>query len=375
MTEPPPRGRRESHRRLSRRALLHTGLLGAAGAAGLVLVGCGGDDAAAPVPAGLPPDPAAEAASRAAPASAATPPIQVGPADDSRGLETDPLIYVRPRRVMQGDAFLVAVDAPGAGFASAAFGGQVFTLLREGSRFFAVLPVEARTAPGPLPVVISVADGQGQVADSRETLIDVTAASFPIDNVQLDAANAALLDPAVLQEDHAIRQAVQRRVTPERHWDGLFDPPTVGVITSAFGELRSYNYQEPTEYHTGVDFAGEDGDPVLAPNAGVVAYVGQTQRRGNLLMVDHGSGLFSGYYHLSEVLVQEGQVVNRGDAIARIGATGLATGPHLHWEIVVHNVPVNPLQWIRELEVPDPTATFDPAEALPPSGGVASVSR
>ena len=260
-------------------------------------------------------------------------------------LETAPLIYVVPQEVAQGHAFLVAIDAPGAGFASVAYGGEIFTLLREGDRLFAILPVEALTSPGPVPLVISVADPDGRQAFRRETIITVTDSAWGTEVVQLDENNQALLDPAVIGEDVEIRQAVQRALTPERHWGGLFDAPAVGTITSNFGLLRSYNFQQPTEYHSGLDFAGDNGDPVLAPNAGVVAWVGRTQRRGNSLIVDHGGGVYSGYYHLSEVLVTEGTVVTTGDPLGRVGATGLATGPHLHWEIVVHGITVNPVQW------------------------------
>lgn len=290
--------------------------------------------------------------------------VQLGPSESEAVLETAPLIYVVPQEVAQGHAFLVAIDAPGAGFASVAYGGEIFTLLREGDRLFAILPVEALTSPGPVPLVISVADPDGRQAFRRETIITVTDSAWGTEVVQLDENNQALLDPAVIGEDVEIRQAVQRALTPERHWGGLFDAPAVGAITSNFGLLRSYNFQQPTEYHSGLDFAGDNGDPVLAPNAGVVAWVGRTQRRGNSLIVDHGGGVYSGYYHLSEVLVTEGTVVTTGDPLGRVGATGLATGPHLHWEIVVHGITVNPVQWIRDQEIPDPAAEFDPSLAL-----------
>ena len=294
--------------------------------------------------------------------------VQLGPAEPEAVLDTDPLIYVVPQDVTQGHAFLVAVDAPGAGFASVAYNGEIFTLLREGDRLFAILPVEARTPPGPIPLVIAVADNAGRQAVRLETTITVTEATVATEVIQLDESNQALLDPAVIGEDQETRDAVQRALTPERHWSGLFDQPAAGVITSSFGLLRSYNFQEPNEYHTGLDFAGDHGDPVLAPNAGVVAWVGRTQRRGNSVIVDHGGGVHSGYYHLSEVLVTEGTVVVTGDPLGSIGATGLATGPHLHWEIVVHGIPVNPGQWIREQEIPDPEGALDSEFAIGDSG-------
>jgi murein DD-endopeptidase MepM/ murein hydrolase activator NlpD len=290
--------------------------------------------------------------------------VQLGPGDSTAELEGPLLIYVVPHEVPQGHAFLVAVDAPGAGFASVAYGGQIFTLLREGDRLFAILAVEALAPPGPAPLVISVADTEGRQTFRHETIVSVIDSAWGTEVVQLDENNQALLDPDVIGEDVKIREMVQRGLTPERHWSGLFDQPATGVITSNFGLLRSYNFQQPTEYHSGLDFAGDNGDPVLAPNAGVVAWVGRTQRRGNSLIIDHGGGVYSGYYHLSEVLVTEDTVVTTGDPLGRIGATGLATGPHLHWEIVVHGIAVNPVQWIRDQEIPDPGAELDPALAI-----------
>ena len=324
-----------------------------------------GDDAVAATPDAPAPEPPADPVE---PAPSVTPPIesgQVGPAEATPdALESEPLIFITPRRVKQGRAVLVAIDAPGAGFASVAYEGQVFTLLREGSRFYTLLPVAALTPPGPLPIVVAVADAEGRIVLRRETLITVIDAQWPVEVVELDRANQALLNPAVIAEDQAVRDAVQRQETPERHWSGLFAVPAAGVITSNFGLLRSYNFAAPSEYHTGLDFGAEHGALVVAPNAGVVAWVGQTRRRGNGVIVDHGGGLYTSYYHMSEVLVAPGQLLGNGDAIGRVGATGLATGPHLHWEVVVHGVPVDPVQWIQEVDFLDPTAAFDAADAL-----------
>ena len=336
--------------------------------AGAFLVACGNGEERE---AAREPGSAAAAAPEPPAGEAAVEPgrVSVGPAANAPAtLATEPRLYLRPTTVRQGSAFVVAADAPGAGFASVAFDGQVFTLLRENSRFFTILGVPALTSPGPLPLVISVTDAGGTVAVARETILNVTDANWATEVVQLDADNSGLLDPAILAEDVAVRGPVLRRVTPERHWDGLFEPPSIGIITSSFGVLRSYNSLPPTEFHSGLDFAGDNGDPVLAPNAGVIAWVGQTQRRGNGIIIDHGDGIYSCYYHLSEIFVAIAAVVQTGYFIGRIGATGLATGPHLHWEIVVHSVPVDPVQWIRELDFPNPTEEFDPADAIATAG-------
>lgn len=344
--------------RWSRRRVVAGGL---ALAAGVALIACG--DEGGGFPAGFAREAEPEPNDEEDEASSSG---QIGPAEGAAEttIAIDPLIYIHPRVVRQGLSFVVAVDAPGAGFASVAFNGQVLSLLREGQRFFTILGLDALTPPGPMPLVVSVADARGTPVMRRETLIEVTDARWLIEVVELDASNADLLNPVILAEDQAVRGAIQTVETPERHWDGIFDLPSTGVITSSYGFLRSYNLREPEEYHSGLDFGADAGSPVLAPNAGVVAWVGQTRRRGNGVLIDHGGGLFSGYYHMSEIFSTPGQVVNTGDFLGRIGATGLATGPHLHWEVVVHGVTVDPVQWIRRLDFPDPLAEFDVAESI-----------
>ncbi len=346
-------------RRFSRRQVLSA--LSVAGA-GAVLAACGNGDAGPP----------GVTVARDASAGAAEPPAtsqssgQIGPDPDAPAtIEAEPLIWVEPREVLQGASFVVSVDAPGAGFASVAFNGQVLTMLREGTRFFTILGLDALTPLGPLPVIISVADAAGSPILRRETIVDVQDAFWETEVVQLDAENRALLDPAILREDRDAREPVLRRETPERLWDDIFDPPSKGVITSGYGLLRSYNFREPSEYHTGLDFAGALGDPIVAPNTGVVAWAGRTQRRGISLIIDHGGGVYSGLYHMSESVVLPDEVVRPGDFVGRVGATGLSTGPHLHWEVTVHGVTVNPVQWIRANDFPNPLGEFDPLTALP----------
>ena len=365
MSIPTTAARHRALRRFSRRRLL--GAIGGAGA-GLLLAACSGgeDEPGVTVDVDSDDDPAEEAmAQAAAQAEGADDEAQGTAEEESPGLEAEPLIWVEPREVQQGAAFIVASDAPGAGFASVAFGGQILSMQREGSRFYAILGIDALAPVGPIPLIISIADGAGDPAVQRETLIEVRDSEWQTEVVQLDEENRSLLDPNVTRQDTETRGPFLRSRSSDRFWHDIFDPPAAGVITSGYGLLRSYNYRPPSEYHAGVDFAGAVGDTIVAPSGGVVLWGGQTQRRGNGLIVDHGAGVTSGYYHLSDFAVTPGQVVQPGQFLARMGATGLATGPHLHWEIVVQGVTVNPVQWIRTLGFPSPTQEFDPLDALP----------
>jgi murein DD-endopeptidase MepM/ murein hydrolase activator NlpD len=120
------------------------------------------------------------------------------------------------------------------------------------------------------------------------------------------------------------------------------------TTTAGFGQRRSYAGGPVSSYHSGQDLGANSGAPVYAPAAGTVALAEALQVRGNAIIVDHGLGVLTGYWHLSEIDVVPGQSVARGEVIGRVGNTGLSTGPHLHWEIQVHGVPVDPLQWTRQ---------------------------
>ncbi len=115
-----------------------------------------------------------------------------------------------------------------------------------------------------------------------------------------------------------------------RMWEAPFIPPRETRITSGFGHGRMFNDQVQSR-HMGTDFNGAVGEPVLAPARGRVALVGSFYLGGNVIYLDHGDGLVTAYLHLSEQEVQEGDLVERGQLIGRVGATGRVTGPHLHW--------------------------------------------
>lgn len=368
-------------RALSRRALLR-GF--AAAGAGALLAACGGEelDPFAPAPAARQAEPPAPAAPEpaeppAAPAAAAAPAdaqsqpepqAQAAPApapeQPPEEPPPEPSVFVVPSPVPQGNAALVLVDAPGAASASVAWGGEAFALLEEGGRFFGFIGIDVQSSPGPAPIGVGAWRSDWEQLLWTETAIQVAPVEWTSDDIKIDAANLALLDPDVRERDIELRRPHQSKLTSVRHWNGAFDPPAAGAITSLYGERRSFNGGPISDYHSGVDYSGAIGDPIAAPNDGVIAWTGKTDRRGNGLIIDHGAGVFSGYYHLSEALGAPGSEIARGDVIGYIGATGLATGPHLHWELVVRGVAVDPLPWMRAREVPDPARQPDAADRI-----------
>lgn len=276
----------------------------------------------------------------------------------------EPLVYILPSPVSQGETVLIAVIAPGAESASLWWQGQSLSLLHRDDRFVGFFGIDANAQVGPRALGIGVWGPDGEQLLWQETVIEVVSFDWTVDDIRIDGPNAALLDPSVRRADEQTRHPHQIGQSQYLHWLGVFDPPSDGQITALYGEQRSFNGGPITEYHTGIDFGGETGSAIRAANGGIVSWAGRTRRRGNGIIVDHGAGIFTGYYHLSEVLRTPGTVVEQGTLIARMGATGLATGPHLHWEVVVRGVTVNPLPWIRLLEFPDPFQDLNPANAL-----------
>ena len=117
-------------------------------------------------------------------------------------------------------------------------------------------------------------------------------------------------------------------------------------MDSPYGHQGVYNGHRQW-WHQGVDFAASAGAPVVAANAGVVALARALPLGGNTLVIDHGHGVLTEYLHLSSFAVHAGARVERGALIGRIGATGLVTGPSLHWGLFVNGIPVNPLFWME----------------------------
>jgi murein DD-endopeptidase MepM/ murein hydrolase activator NlpD len=138
-------------------------------------------------------------------------------------------------------------------------------------------------------------------------------------------------------------EAARLRSSDSPGWRQPFIWPATGRVSGVFGSQRIYA-GEPGSFHSGVDVAGPVGAPVLAPADGVVILAAQTpfSLEGNLLMIDHGMGLNSAFLHLSSIDVKDGERVRQGQQIGRIGATGRATGPHLHWSMKWNDARIDP---------------------------------
>lgn len=122
--------------------------------------------------------------------------------------------------------------------------------------------------------------------------------------------------------------------------------PTQGWLSSAFSAMRAHPILHLSRPHEGIDVSAPMGSPIEAPAAGVVTSAGWEAGYGNKIVIEHGFGIVTKFAHASKLLVRTGQRVSRGQRIALVGNSGLATGPHLHYEVIVNGRPVNPLKYV-----------------------------
>ncbi len=224
-----------------------------------------------------------------------------------------------------------------AGSATARLGDEEITFDADG-QFFAAFDRDA----GPQAVLAAI------LRDGRVVQAPLTVAPRAWDIEHIDAsptANVPSEQFMARRRPELERIAAARRVhTGSQGWRQNFIWPATGRISGRFGSQRVYR-GEPGSYHSGIDIAGGNGTTYVAPADGVVVLAAETPftLEGNLLIVDHGMGLSSAFLHSSALLVREGEAVRQGQPLGRIGATGRATGPHLHWGLVWRGARLDPL--------------------------------
>ncbi len=159
--------------------------------------------------------------------------------------------------------------------------------------------------------------------------------------------SAAEIDQAARDAERQQLMEIWQQATNTPQWTTSFATPVDSYleITSDFGARRSYNGGPYSTYHEGVDFAAFGGTPVLAPAAGTVVVAENLYVRGGAVIIDHGLGVYTGYYHMAGVAVTPGQHVEPGELLGEVGTTGLSTGNHLHWDLLVNGIWVDAAAW------------------------------
>lgn len=225
-------------------------------------------------------------------------------------------------------------------------------------RFFTHIPVHPLQDPGTWPLAISYT-GQGDVVivDSLTILI-YNPGRFSSRTIVIPDDVAATLTLEKVSGEIAALQEEWERFSASRWSDAAWQHPlaTSHRTTSMFGQRRTYQWNlaepYPVNFHTGHDFGVPEGTEVHAPTPGVVVLAEDLLTKGKAVILDHGRGVLTGYWHLQEIAVATGDEVTAGQILGRVGNTGISLGPHLHWELRIQGVPVNPLQFLMTTLVP-----------------------
>lgn len=251
-------------------------------------------------------------------------------------------ISVLPPEINPGDAFVVKVEgAENHGEPSAVFNERQLYFSRCGDGcFIAIGSADISAEPGVHSVFFTF--------DGKETNLNIVVkqAKFPTIHLTLPPGKV-FLSPE--DQERANREAaILSRIWPvisDRLWDGKFTKPLDNEVSTVFGVKRIMN-KKKTSVHRGVDFRGKRGEPVRAFNRGRVVLADEHFYGGNTVVLDHGQGIYSIYMHLSKFNVKVNDIIEKEAVVGRVGSSGRATGPHLHFGVKVQSTNTNPLSFI-----------------------------
>jgi murein DD-endopeptidase MepM/ murein hydrolase activator NlpD len=258
---------------------------------------------------------------------------------------------IEPLPLVQGGTEVIRVQVQDGVALSGVLVDKPLNFFEDNGSQVALQGVHAFQEPGvyPLRLEATLPDGSKQ---SYEQMVLVASGNYQNEDIPLN--DPSTLDPAITEPENQTILSIVSSSTPGPYWDGIFSSPAVdpNCFNSLYGTRRTYkvinsNIEVPG-FHTGLDFCGGEGLPITAPAPGRVVFAAPLTVRGNATIIDHGAGIYSGFWHQSQINVNVGDTVEQGQVIGLVGGTGRATGPHLHWDLWVNGVQVNPLDWLNQ---------------------------
>jgi murein DD-endopeptidase MepM/ murein hydrolase activator NlpD len=256
----------------------------------------------------------------------------------------------RTIEVFQGEITELRVEAHGATAIEAWLGKvPVRFFPAERGAYTALIGADVEAKPGIAKVLIRAVTADS-LASERQIQVRIRAKDFKKETFTV-AAEFDQFTPELLERIRREQEQFARAYdasAPIRRWEPPFIPPVAIEITSPFGYRRIIN-GTPRSPHTGTDLKAAAGTEIVASNHGRVVLTGDFYFAGKSVVVDHGAGLLTMYFHLSDIKVEEGDEVRKGEVIALSGMTGRVTGPHLHWGARAGGARVDPLQLIEKL--------------------------
>lgn len=268
----------------------------------------------------------------------------------ARAGEPAALIVSKPASIAQGGIAELEISGAGVTAVEGRFGKEKIPFyLNERGNFSALLGVDLEARPGLAKIHVRSVAGTGA---SRETEISfaIKAKAFPQESFSV-APEFDQLTPEVLERVRGEQEQFARAFSvsaPARLWEGPFVMPVTKEVSSPFGYRRVVN-GTPRAPHAGVDLRAPMGTEVLAANNGRVVLTGDFFFSGKSVVVDHGGGLFTLYFHFSDFKVSQGAEVHKGDVLGLSGMSGRVTGPHLHWSARLDGARIDPFQLIEKL--------------------------
>ncbi len=254
-------------------------------------------------------------------------------------------IHLSARVIHQGELSLIRIHVENGETPLVTWMGEKVHLVSnpEKTDWIGFLGVDLTAGPGRNDVVVKMSDSgpeQRLNMEIREKDYGVRNLTLPQNMVDLDAETLARV-----RKETAVTNALWEAEPSSPLWDGSFMKPVPGEVIGPFGR-RSVINGHPRSPHTGVDLRGKKGTPIKAINDGRVVLTGDHFFSGLFVVIDHGGGIQSMYFHMDKIQVQQGEMVEKGAIIGSVGSTGRATGPHLHWGVRVNGARIDPSQLV-----------------------------
>ena len=240
---------------------------------------------------------------------------------------------------------VAVVSAEGVTSVKAKFLGKTVNCFKQEQGFRGIIGVPVEQKPGYYKLKLIFAKQDGTVR-TRTKQIKVWATKFPFSKFWLKPSRNKLRTRRIINNEWAQIEKVLLVESSQKKWRGAFSWPVKDRVSQAFGFRQIINGKK-CGAHRGVDIAVPSGTPIKAPNRGKVVFAQKLKAFGGTMVVDHGQGIQTLYFHLSKLIAKVGQEVEAGTVIALSGNSGISSGAHLHWGMSVHNLRVDPLQWIK----------------------------
>jgi murein DD-endopeptidase MepM/ murein hydrolase activator NlpD len=260
-------------------------------------------------------------------------------------------IQYQPDNFVQGHTMVLRIEVSEETDVSGWLGDYPLTFFtQDGKTYLALQGLHAKEDPGLIPLSIS-----GTLSDgtpfAHTQMVSVVSGNYHYEDIVGVPQNTVGIE--ITENETELLQDYTTNPTSIKYWNGKFLSPVPSELSAAYssyyGGRRSYNGSGYYYFHSGLDYYSVMGGNIYAAASGRVIYQGSLLLHGNTTMIDHGWGVYTLYAHQSEFLVREGQQVSAGDLIGRVGSTGRSSGPHMHWEIWVGGIQVDPLDWVNQV--------------------------